>query len=122
MIRDLEEAGRVLDIEAKAIGALKGRLGTEFVKALDLLMNCEGKIVVTGIGKSGQIGRKIASTMSSTGSPAMYLHPAEGSHGDLGVIAMRDVILAISYGGETPELQDVLKFAARKGIPLIAVT
>jgi arabinose-5-phosphate isomerase len=122
MIRDLEEAGRVLDIEAGAINALKGRLGADFVKALDLLMACEGKIVITGMGKSGQIGRKIASTMASTGSPAMFLHPAEGSHGDLGVIAMRDVIMAISYGGETPELQDVIKFAARKGIVLIAVT
>lgn len=122
MIRDLEEAARVLDIEARAILSLKSRLGDAFVKALDLLYACEGKVVVTGMGKSGQVGRKIASTMASTGSPAVFMHPAESSHGDLGVVSQKDVILAISYGGETPELQDVLKFAARKGIPLIACT
>ena len=122
MIRDLEEAARVLDIEARAIGTVKNRLGESFVKSVDLLYRCEGKIVVTGMGKSGQIGRKIASTMASTGSPAVFLHPAESSHGDLGIVAIKDVIIAISYGGETPELQDVIRFAARKGIPLIACT
>jgi arabinose-5-phosphate isomerase len=122
MAKDLEEAGRVLDIEARAVQNLKARLGEPFVKAVDLLFRCDGKIVVTGMGKSGQIGRKIASTMSSTGSPAVFLHPAEGSHGDLGVVGLKDVIFAISYGGETPELRDVLGYAARKGIPLIACT
>jgi arabinose-5-phosphate isomerase len=122
MTRDLEEAGRVLDIEAKAIQSLKLRLGESFVKAVDLLFRCEGKVVLTGMGKSGQIGRKIASTMTSTGTPAVFLHPAEGSHGDLGVVGPKDVFIAISYGGETPELRDVLGYAARKGIPLIALT
>jgi arabinose-5-phosphate isomerase len=122
MIRDLEEAGRVLDIESRAIQTLKARLGDNFIKAIDLLQACEGKVVITGMGKSGQIGRKIASTMASTGTSAVFLSPAESSHGDLGVIAIKDLILAISYGGETPELKDILNFAARKGIPLIACT
>lgn len=122
MIKDLEEASRVLDIEARAITNLKSRLGDAFVKAVNLLHACEGKVVVTGMGKSGQIGRKIASTMSSTGTPAIFLHPAESSHGDLGIVGMKDVIIAISYGGETPELSDVIKYSARKGIPLVGVT
>lgn len=122
MNRDLEEAHRVLDIEARAIQALKARLGDAFVKAVDIIASCDGKIVVTGMGKSGQIGRKIASTMASTGTPSIFLHPAESSHGDLGVVTAKDVIIAISYGGETPELQDIIKFSARKGISLIAMT
>lgn len=119
---DLEEAARVLDIEARAITALKSRLDDSFIRALDLLHECTGKIVLTGMGKSGQIGRKIASTLSSTGTPAIFLHPAESSHGDLGVVGTTDVILAISYGGEVPEMQDVIRYAARKGIKLIAMT
>lgn len=119
---DLKEAARVLEIEARAIRTLQDRLGETFVGALDLMMACEGKIVVTGMGKSGQIGRKIASTMASTGTPAVFLHPAESSHGDLGVVGSKDLVLAISYGGETPELQDILRFAVRKGLPVIACT
>jgi arabinose-5-phosphate isomerase len=122
MIKDIEEAIRVLDIETRALESLKNRIGDAFVHALDLIQRCDGKVVVTGMGKSGQIGRKIASTMASTGTPAVFLHPAESSHGDLGVLAPNDVIIAISYGGETPELRDVLNFAARKGIPIIAMT
>ena len=122
MIRDIEEATRVLDIEARAIDHIKGRLGDAFVKAVDILSSCEGKVVITGMGKSGHVGRKISSTMSSTGTPSVFLHPAESSHGDLGVVSPKDVIIAISYGGETPELQDVLRFSARKGIPLVAMT
>lgn len=122
MIRDLEEAGRVLDIEARAIDHLRSRLGDAFVKAVEILVACEGKVVIAGMGKSGHVGRKIASTMSSTGTPAVFMHPAESSHGDMGMIGPRDVIIAISYGGETPELQDVLKFSARKGLQLIAIT
>ena len=87
-----------------------------------MLAGCTGKVIVTGIGKSGQVGRKIASTMSSTGTPALFLHPAESSHGDLGVVAANDAILAISYGGETPELQDLIRFAARKGIRMAVIT
>ena len=120
--RDLEEASRVLEIEARAIQNLSRRLGDSFVKAIDLLLGCEGKVVISGMGKSGHIGRKIASTMASTGTPAFFLHPAESSHGDLGVIGLKDVLIAISNGGETPELQDMIRFAARKGIPLIGIT
>jgi arabinose-5-phosphate isomerase len=119
---DLQEAKRVLDIEAQAILQLKERLAEPFVKAVEALLSCEGKVIITGIGKSGHIARKIASTMSSTGTPALFVHPAESSHGDLGVVAKNDVILAISYGGESPELQDVVRFAVRKGIKLIVCT
>ncbi len=126
MYKDLEEASRVLDIEARAIQSMKMRLDgpmkAAFTKALDLMQACEGKVIVTGMGKSGQIGRKIASTLASTGTPAIFVHPAESSHGDLGIFTVKDVIIAISYGGETPELQDVVKYAVRKGIPLIAAT
>jgi len=122
MSTDLVEANRVLDIEARAIVALKSRLGDEFVQAVTLLAESTGKIVVTGMGKSGQIGRKIASTFSSTGTPSVFLHPAESSHGDLGMLSQNDVIIAISYGGEAVELKDILNFAARKGIPVIGLT
>ncbi len=122
MNSDIEEAGRVFDIEAQAILSLKKRLDERFIRALDLLHRCEGKIIVTGMGKSGQVGRKISSTLSSTGSPSVFLHPAESSHGDLGIISSNDVIVAISYGGETPELQDLVRYAARKGVGLIFMT
>ena len=118
----LAEARRVLDVEAKAVLELKDRLGETFLEAVELLFRCQGKIVVSGIGKSGQIGRKIASTMTSTGSLAVFLHPAESSHGDLGLIGAHDVILALSYKGETPEMSDMLQFAARKGLPVVAIT
>lgn len=119
---DIEQGARVLEIEARAIDGLRAKLDQSFVKALDLLNAAKGKVVITGIGKSGHVARKIASTMSSTGTPAVFLHPSEGSHGDLGVVTEGDVIIAISYGGEAHEMQDVLKFAARKGLPLIGIT
>lgn len=122
MSRDFEEAARVLDIESRAIVSLKSRIGEAFAQTLDLLQACEGKVVVTGMGKSGHIGRKIASTLASTGTPAVFMHPAESSHGDLGLVTGKDVVIAISYGGESPELKDVLNFCARKGIPLIGMT
>lgn len=119
---DLEEAARVLEIEARAIDFVRSRLDDSFVKAASLLFDCKGKVVITGMGKSGHVGRKIASTMTSTGTPAIFLHAAESSHGDLGIVAQDDVVIAISYGGETPELGDVLRYTTRKGIPLIAMT
>src|SRR4051812_24355969 len=109
--KDLQEAHRVFDIEAKAILHLKEKLNGAFSKALDLCQECRGKIIVTGMGKSGHIGRKIASTLSSTGTPSIFMHPAEGSHGDLGVVAVHDVLIAISSSGETPELQDLAKYS-----------
>lgn len=122
MSRDLDEAKNVFDIEAQAILDLKSKIGDNFVSALDILKNCTGKAVITGMGKSGIIARKVAATLSSTGTPSIYVHPAESSHGDLGMITKGDVILAMSYSGETAELSHLLSYAARKGIPLIAMT
>lgn len=113
---------RVLEVEAASILSLRNRMDDTFVHAVELIIKTQGKLVVTGIGKSGQIARKLASTFSSTGTPAVYLHPAESSHGDLGIVAQDDLVLAISYGGESQELFPILNFVARKGIPLIAMT
>lgn len=118
----IAEALRVLEIEAQEINALRERVDESFVKAVEMISSCKGKVIVSGIGKSGQVGRKISSTLSSTGTPSIYLHPAETSHGDLGVISGGDLVLAISYGGESTELSDLLAFVARKEIPLIGMT
>ncbi|MFQ5955005.1 MAG: SIS domain-containing protein [Kiloniellales bacterium] len=119
---DFRAARRVLDIEAKAIGALARSLDHRFSAALDLLARVTGRVVVTGMGKSGHIARKIASTLASTGTPALYVHPGEASHGDLGMIAKDDAVIALSNSGETPELADLLAYTRRFSIPLIGVT
>lgn len=118
----LQEARRVLDIEARTILELKDRLDDAFVKAVDMLVSCKGKVIVTGIGKSGHIARKMASTMSSTGTPALFVHPAESSHGDLGVIGSDDAMVIISNGGDSPELKDLIAYCVRKNIAVIALT
>lgn len=118
----LQEAKRVLDLEAQAILGLINRLDEKFEKAVELICECPGKVVVAGMGKSGHVARKIAATLSSTGTPAFFLHPAESSHGDLGVISQGDCLIIISYGGASNELQDLISFATRKGLPLIAMT
>lgn len=118
---DQKEAQMVFDIEAQAILNLKNRLST-FSDAINLLHSCKGKVIVSGIGKSGVIGRKLSSTFNSTGTPALFLHPAESSHGDLGVISQNDIVLAISYSGANTEMNDLLNYVARKNIPLIAIT
>jgi len=118
----IERAQNVLKIESDSILALIPRIDDKFEKAVQLILACKGKVIVTGIGKSGQIARKIASTLSSTGTPALYLHPAESSHGDLGVITELDLVIALSYGGETSELNTVINFISRRGIPMIALT
>ena len=118
----LEIAQQVLKIESESIALLQSRIDANFVKAVELVLNCKGKVVLTGIGKSGQIARKIASTFSSTGTPALYLHPAESSHGDLGVVTQSDLVIAISYGGEATELNSIINFITRRGIPLLALT
>jgi len=120
--RVLERARNVLDIEAGAIGALAPRLGAEFVEACRLLLVCDGRVVVSGMGKSGHIGGKIAATLASTGTPAFFVHPAEASHGDVGMITARDVVLAISNSGETDELVTILPIIKRLDVPLIALT
>lgn len=117
-----ELAKEVLDIEAKSILRLKENIGEEFDKAVDILYNCKGRVIVTGMGKSGIIGKKIAATMSSTGTPAYFLHPAESTHGDSGVITRDDVIIAISNSGETQELMNLLPLIKRFGCPMIGMT
>lgn len=104
----LAKARTVFDIEMAGLGAVRDRLGPSFVRALELLAGCTGRVVVTGLGKSGLVGRKIAATLSSTGTPAFFLHPVEGAHGDLGMIRPDDVIVAISNSGETDELNNIL--------------
>jgi arabinose-5-phosphate isomerase len=111
----------VLDIEARAVQALLQRLDGGFSEAVDLLYRCKGKVVVSGMGKSGLIGQKIAATMASTGTPSFFLHPAEGLHGDLGMLARRDVSIAISNSGETQEILQLLPYMERMGIPVVAI-
>ncbi len=118
----LKQALEVLEIEAEAISGLKSRINGSFFEAVELITQCSGKLVVTGIGKSGHIGKKLASTFASTGTPSIFLHPAESAHGDLGILSSNDILLAISYGGESRELMTVLGYAARKNLPLIAMT
>lgn len=117
----LERAKEVLDIEAQSILALKDRLDEGFESAVGLIVNCRGRIVVTGMGKSGAVGRKIAGTLASTGSPALYLHPAEGVHGDLGMVTKHDVVIALSNSGETDELLSILATIKRIGARLISI-
>ena len=118
----LDSARRVLSIEAQAIHDLLTRLNGSFVRAVNLLLNCKGRVVVTGMGKSGLIGRKISATLSSTGTPSFFLHPAEALHGDLGMLARGDALLAISYGGETPEILNLLEALKRLEISIVALT
>jgi len=117
----LDAGRRVLGIEARAVQALVQRLDGGFTQAVDLLYQCKGKVVVSGMGKSGLIGQKIAATMASTGTPSFFLHPAEGLHGDLGMLARRDVLIAISNSGETQEILQLLPFMERMGIPVVAI-
>ncbi len=118
----IKSASEVFDIEANSILKLKERLGSDFVKAIDILYNSKGKVIVTGMGKSGLIGRKIASTLCSTGTPAVFLHPAESTHGDSGIITRQDVVIGISNSGETGELLNLLPLIKRFNIPLIGIT
>jgi arabinose-5-phosphate isomerase len=120
--RYLALARGVLDIEADAVRALKARLGESFLRAHRLVLETKGRVVVTGMGKSGHIARKIASTLASTGTPAFFMHPGEASHGDLGMITGHDVVIAISYSGESEEILKVLPTIKRRGTPVIAIT
>jgi len=118
----IQQGKRVLEIEARAIAALVDRLDAQFAKAVDLLYGCAGKVVVSGMGKSGLIGQKIAATMASTGTPAFFVHPADGIHGDLGMLTKQDTLLALSNSGETEEVLRLLPFMKRLNIPVIALT
>ncbi|WP_299735960.1 KpsF/GutQ family sugar-phosphate isomerase [uncultured Roseobacter sp.] len=118
----LDTARRVIRTEADALTTLADGLDARFRDAIDLLLNSKGRVIVTGIGKSGHIARKIAATMASTGTPAQFVHPAEASHGDLGMITSADVVLAISNSGEAPELANLVIYAKRFSIPLLGIT
>jgi len=118
----LELARRVLAIEADAVHAMIARLDERFLAAVSLILACKGRVIVSGIGKSGHIARKIASTMSSTGTPAYFVHPAEASHGDLGMVRHDDVFIGISYSGESDELLQIVPLVKRQGAKLIAMT
>ena len=122
MSMDVEEGRRVLRVEAQSILDVAERLNGSFTASVQMILDCTGKVIVTGIGKSGQVARKMAATLSSTGTPALYLHPAESSHGDMGVITKGDLVVAFSYGGESQELAPLLSYCARKDVPLIAFT
>jgi len=118
----LAMAREVLEIEAKAVSDLIGRLDHRFAQAVELILNSHGRVVVSGIGKSGHIARKIASTLASTGTPAFFVHPAEASHGDLGMVAREDVLIALSNSGESDELTAIVPLLKRQGAKLIALT
>ncbi len=118
----LVSAKSVLDREIAGLTELRKGLDGKFVSAVDLLFSVEGRILVTGMGKSGHIARKIAATLSSTGSPAFYVHPTEASHGDLGMITGQDGVIALSNSGETIELSDIVSYTNRNHIPLVAIT
>ncbi len=118
----LDQAKRVLYLEAEALRGVADRLGPSFESAIELLLSCQGKVVVTGIGKSGHIGNKIAATLASTGTPAFFVHPAELRHGDFGMLEERDLVIALSYSGETVEIKHVLDPIKRLGLKVIALT
>ena len=122
----LQSALRTLDTEASGVtalaSALQGELGAAFTRAIDLMLHAKGRVIITGLGKSGHIGRKIAATFASTGTPAFFVHAAEASHGDLGMITAEDIVLAISWSGEQPEMKNLITYAKRFRISLIAMT
>ncbi len=118
----LREGRRVLEAEARAIESMISRLGSDFVQAVEILAGARGRVIVAGIGKSGIIGRKIAATLTSTGTPATYLHPVESLHGDLGIVGREDVAVLVSKSGDTSELAGLIDYLIRLGVPIIALT
>lgn len=120
--RILNRGRAVLSTEAEAVNALIPRLGEDFARACQLILECKGRLVVSGMGKSGHVGNKIAATFASTGTPSFFVHPAEASHGDIGMITAQDVVLSISNSGETDELVTILPVIKRLGTPMIALT
>ncbi|MEQ8965753.1 MAG: KpsF/GutQ family sugar-phosphate isomerase [Azospirillaceae bacterium] len=120
--RAIAAARRALAVEAAALGALADGLDQRFARAVDRLMTVSGRVVVTGMGKSGHVARKIAATLASTGTPAFFVHPSEASHGDLGMVARDDALIALSNSGDTAELADLLAYARRFGLPVVAIT
>lgn len=117
----IEKAKEVIRIEGEAVEALAARIDASFVRTVELILDCQGKVIITGMGKSGLIGQKIASTLASTGTPAMFLHPAEGIHGDLGMVGSKDLVLAISNSGETAEINSLLPVLKKIGLKIISL-
>lgn len=122
LLKDKDCAIRTVNMEIDTLEKLKNSIGTELTNALDVMQNARGRIIITGMGKSGHIGKKIAASLASTGTPSFFVHPAEASHGDLGMITEDDVVLAISNSGESKELVDILNYCKRFGIKLISIT
>lgn len=122
ILNNLDTARRVFDIESGAVARLSERLNGDFDKAIEMLFNCAGRVVVTGMGKPGIIGRKISATLASTGTPSIYLHPAEAVHGDLGMVVASDVLLAVSNSGETEEITRLLPLIKKIGTPVVSIT
>ncbi|MBP2646132.1 MAG: KpsF/GutQ family protein [Firmicutes bacterium] len=118
----IEQAKQVLDIEADAIRALIPRINGQFTEAVQMILSCQGRVIVTGMGKSGLVGKKIAASLASTGTPSFFLHPAEGIHGDLGMVTAKDVVIALSYSGETNEVISILPVIRRIGAKIISMT
>ena len=119
---EIKTGRQVIDIEIKALNLLKNYISTDFVKGVNLLLKNKGKIIVSGIGKSGHIASKIASTLSSVGSPSFYIHPSEANHGDLGMLEKKDVVILISNSGETSELINLILYCKKIKIPIISIT
>lgn len=120
--KDILSAKRTIDKEIEALRMMESELDDTLTKALDIMQATKGRVIITGMGKSGHIGRKIAATLASTGTPSFFVHPAEASHGDLGMLTEDDVVVAISNGGESKELSDIILYCKRYGIPLISIT
>lgn len=120
--RDAAAARRVLMTEAEALNALAGSVNAQFSAAIDLILKAQGRVIVSGMGKSGHVARKIAATMASTGTPAQFVHPGEASHGDLGMITPQDAVLLLSNSGEVHELADLIEYTRRYGVPMAAIT
>lgn len=119
---DIASAKRTIEREIEALRIMGDALNEDLSKALDLMQNCKGRVIITGMGKSGHVAQKIAATLASTGTPSFFIHPSEASHGDLGMVTLDDVVIAISNGGESKELSDILLYCKRFGIPLVAIT
>lgn len=121
--KELFEVGRrSIHNEIEALARVESSLDMSFIEAVELILSCRGKLILTGMGKSGHIARKIAATLTSTGTPAIYLHPAEASHGDLGIILEGDVVVVLSYSGDTDELREVISYSVEHNNPIIAIT
>ena len=118
----LKEANRVLDVELKGIQSLSKNIDANFIKLVKGIMNTKGRVIVTGMGKSGHVASKIAATLASTGTPAFFVHPAEAGHGDLGMIAKEDCILALSNSGESDELNEIINYTKRYNVPIYSIT